>query len=285
MSQRLRIRRLAHKLDPQAITTSLFLTNKVLRDRFMDQTDWPVPRRIGTFSETADLMRRISRLDSVVIKPVRGSSSRGVFLLRRHDQASWRDLRRGEILDESGLLNRLRAVRIGNQAVPAWTAEELLSGTGNEFGHPVDYKLYMFQEDVGLILGKIHLPDDVRFRWWGPDWHPLETGKYASQIDANLPAPRDAERLVTVARKAACELPTPFARIDLIEASSGPYVSEVSPLPGQFHRFDDEVDRALGLYWEEAEIRMGSTDSWSRHRRRSMRRMLRLAKRRRIIID
>jgi hypothetical protein len=285
MSQRLRLRRLTHRLDPEAITTSLFLTNKVLRDRFMDQTDWPVPQRIGTFSDAAALLRRIARLDSVVVKPVRGSSSKGVFLLRRTDRSSWQDLRRGDLIDEDELLERLRAIRIGKMEVKSWTAEELLTGTGNDLGHPVDYKLYMFQDHVGLVLGKMHLPNDVRFRWWGPDWNPVETGKYGSQLDVNLPPPHDVARIVSVAQKVARELPTPFARIDLIEASSGVYVSEVSPLPGQFHRFDEGVDRALGLFWEEAEISLGGSDSWPRAMRRSERRMLRLAKRRRLIVD
>ena len=285
MSQRLRLRRLVHLMDPDAITTSLFLTNKALRDSFMDRTAWPVPRRLGTFPDASELVRRISRLDSVVVKPVRGSSSKGVFLLRRQGSSSWQDLRRGEILAEMDLVERLRAVRVRMRAVESWTAEELLIGSGNELGHPVDYKLYMFQEHVGLVLGKMHLPDDVAFRWWGPAWDPVETGKYASQIDEALPPPKDPDRIVSVAREAARELPTPFARIDLIEASSGVYVSEVSPLPGQFHQFDEEVDRALGMYWEEAEVRMGEPGLWPRARRRSVRRMLRLSGRRKLIVD
>lgn len=255
MDERIRQRRYL-KDYTNTVAVSQVLTNKGRRDRIFSGLRLPVPTKLldgGTAEEVVDLLQQHEEL---VVKPAKGAGSRGVMLLRRVSDG-WLDLRKERVLTLDQISEAMSEVRIENAPVRRWFAEKLVAGTANASGYPMDYKLYMFQEHCGLVLAKCHLPGGSSYKWFSPQWDEIDTGKYGSALDPALPPPKDAERTLALAASIATQFPLPFVRVDLIEGRDGLVLSELSPLPGQYHRFVKDVDVALGALWEIAELEYG----------------------------
>jgi hypothetical protein len=252
MDQRIRRRRYLLKYT-EIVPVSRPLTNKVQRDRIFADLNFPIPAKLLDGGSAEEVVALLDSHPEIVIKPVKGSGSKGVRLLRRVDADTWCDLRTAQQLTRSGIAQSLAATRIQGSAVRKWFAEELVVGSSNALGHPMDYKLYMFQGRCALIVAKRHLPDQVAFRWFTPTWHDIDTGKYGSRLDLTIPPPSDADSAIELAGNIAAKIPLAFVRVDLIQGNGGLVLSELSPLPGEYHRFSDAVDAMLGSMWEFAE--------------------------------
>jgi hypothetical protein len=255
MDERIRRRRYLRK-QTKIVPVSQALTNKSQRDRILADLGLPVPRKLlahGTADEVVDLIRQH---DELVVKPAKGSGSRGVMLLRKVP-GGWLDLRTEEKRTLSEISAKMSAVRIQDAPVRRWVVETLIAGGANASDFPMDYKFYMFQEECGLIVSKRHLAKGGLFRWYSPDWRDVETGKHQSMLDPDPVLPKDPAAIVALARSVSTQFPLAFVRVDIIDGRQGAMLSELSPLPGQYDKFTVAMDTTLGTLWEIADATHG----------------------------
>lgn len=190
-----------------------------------------------------------------VLKPVEGSTTRGVFAVVVEND------RYRSVMDNTlfswGELQEAAATAVaeGNIAHDFFI-EALVDGL--EPGVlPHDFKCYCIGGRVELVrqrdVRNSRRSKDAVFRFWDRDFRDLGAIRYADRVDSSLPPPPHPQELVAAAESIASALPSTFVRIDLYNPSSGVVFGEITPHPGGILRYNDEVDRLLGEAWERAE--------------------------------
>lgn len=199
--------------------------------------------------------------DAVVIKPIRGTASNGVFLIRR-DRASggWTDLKTGDPLSQDGIVARLDSLVAEGTISSRIVAEEVIIDAMTGQAPPIDWKIYSFYGEVLLLVAKRSLPGkDVRLNGWRFLDHKLDDlgkamGRY--NIDPSIAPPRHLKELVAMAQTVSTAVERPFLRVDLYDGEGGAVFGEITPDPGIKGRFRRDVDEMLGRAWEAAEARL-----------------------------
>lgn len=217
------------------------------------------PQLLGSY-EGADLIPWDDLPDRCVVKPARGTSSTGVYLLVRRPQG-WREITAGRDLTQVELVVELSALYAQGELAGPVLVEELVDDPRTPDGGPIDYKVHTFFGRVGLIECKLRLPGDDGepvswFCIYDETWRELGNLFIDSHYAAAIPPPRAPHRLLDVARRVSAAIPRPYLRVDLMEDSSGPAVCEITPEPGGSVLVDHRTDRRLGLLWEDAEVRL-----------------------------
>jgi len=186
-----------------------------------------------------------------IVKPLQGSTSRGVMALFPDGPGRWRDLLTGESHDFGGVVATLAEAveRLGLR--DQWVIEELLVPADGEIRPVEDIKVYAFRGDVPLILMRASNP--LRYRWFSSEWRPLGLSKYRTLIDESLQPPTRGDEIVALARGLSARLPIPFIRVDCYDTTRGVVVGELTPYPGNFDSFSDAWDERLGRCYEIAE--------------------------------
>lgn len=191
-----------------------------------------------------------------VVKPVNGSSSRGVLPLVR---------------DGDGFLNMFT----GETKPWGLWAVDALASKGSSGGHPDEVRNPWIVEEA--ILGPAGLAYDWKFwviggepliawqcdhnmgngrsravKWWTPEWD--DAGDAAPHrvlhLDPELPAPTHPDELLAAAAAVGREVESPFIRVDLYEDTNGPVFGEITPHPfGGTIPFGKKWDRILGEAW------------------------------------
>lgn len=255
VDERVRRRRfLLEHTDLTPITQPLI--NKPKRDRLLAMLGFPVPAKLLEQGDLDEVFRVLRDHDEVVVKPVSGAVGRGVHVLRRAGQG-WLNLRTEKEVSENDLRAALEATKVRGRPVPLWQIEQLVVGDTNASGHPMDFKLYLFQGRHGLTHQVRRLPDRAVFKFYDPAWRAADVGRDQEKVDPSLPPPDDAGQLVDLAARVSQALPLPFIRVDVLIGRDGMYVGEVTPMPGRYHQFSDSWDQRLGLLWEAAEVEYG----------------------------
>lgn len=255
VDERVRRRRfLLEHTDLTPITQPLI--NKPKRDRLLAMLGFPVPAKLLEQGDLDEVFRVLRDHEEVVVKPVSGAVGRGVHVLRRAGQG-WLNLRTEKEVSENDLRAALEATKVRGRPVPLWQIEQLVVGDTNASGHPMDFKLYLFQGRHGLTHQVRRLPDRAVFKFYDPAWRAADVGRDQEKVDPSLPPPDDAGQLVDLAARVSQALPLPFIRVDVLIGRDGMYVGEVTPMPGRYHQFSDSWDQRLGLLWEAAEVEYG----------------------------
>lgn len=188
------------------------------------------------------------------LKPLRGTSSKGVLLLKR-EKEGFRDILSGAFHPSWQSACKAASAEVKHNSI--FYTEEMITEDDRGESCPDDFKFYCFYGVVGLILQKRRLNGGhASFRWLDPSWKPVETGRYTNRIDPNLPTPKRKDDLLAAAELLSSSIPTPFLRIDLYSGNQGPVFGEFTPHPGDFHTFSKEWDVALGTLYEEASTRL-----------------------------
>jgi len=186
----------------------------------------------------------------VVVKPVRSTGARGVFLVYDHDRIV--DVRTGDELRSWGeLVDRARALMaVTTRRTPdQWITEELILDEGKP-AH--DLKFFAFYGRVLFVLEIERLPVFRRV-FWTADGEMVETGKTNTLLDGAFGVSKDQ---VVLAERISAEIPSPFCRIDMLRSGPrGALVGEFTPRPGQFEEFNEATDRLLAEEWVRAERR------------------------------
>ena|SRR5690625_794388 len=189
------------------------------------------------------------------LKPLHGTSAKGVLLLERTG-SGFRDLLSGHAhASWSSVLGAAEA-EAGQKRSPFYI-EELLLPDARSNGFLDDFKFYSFYGEIGLILQKRRLNHhDSCYKWFDGAWRAVDTGRYLTRIDANLPEPSSKNELKAVAERLSSAIPVPFLRVDLYSTLEGVAFGEFTPHPGGFNSFSRTWDRTLGSLYEEAATRL-----------------------------
>jgi hypothetical protein len=185
-----------------------------------------------------------------VVKPLRGTGARGVYLVYDHDRIV--DVRTGDTVRSWPEAAR-RAKRLTASTTrpvrDLWIVEELILDSDRPTR---DLKFFAFYGQVLFTLEIERLPTFRRV-FWAPDGQPVETGKTNTLDDGYGVRPEQ----VALAERISVEIPAPFMRIDMLRGGGhGAVVGEFTPRPGQFEEFDQATDRQLAEEWMRAERRL-----------------------------
>lgn len=199
--------------------------------------------------------------DEVVVKPARGSSSRGVHLLRRTGRGQWWEVRTRRLLQDRDVVGRLQDLAGAGRTSASVVVEEMVVDPRSPQGPPVDWKVHTFYGQLGVIVGKVLRPErprgqQVRWRIFDDTWTDLGRAVDRHPLDRTIQPPVHAAQLVDVARRVSAAVPRSFVRVDLYDGVEGIVFGEVTPEPGGDHVFRRDVDRAMGHLCEQAEARL-----------------------------
>lgn len=210
-----------------------------------------------------------------VVKPAFASTSIGVYLLERRDEA-FHDFMSSRSLSFDELLKELQAVE-ERYEVPAGTGtflvEEALSDREDRTPPP-DVRCYMFQGVAGLIMMEDHTVEPLSVSYFDGDFSPISNvhEKYGIHekvahleriVDTPVP-PAGAAEILAVARRVSIAVPTAFCRVDLYDTAGLPTLGEITLYPGTFYyqnrklMSESEAQR-LGVLWAEAERRLAGS--------------------------
>ncbi len=203
-------------------------------------------------SEQSYNVSEISKQAEVVIKPVHGAGSRGVYLVFSMDHI--RDVKRSQTLTDWDALitNMSKDLKLGWVDEDEWLVEELITEDQVTNTPARDLKFYCFYGKVALIL-EIQRYPEIKYCWWNTKGERISTGKYDDELFKGVgPSRSELELAATI----SLEIPTPFVRIDFLKTTSGLIFGEFTPKPGNYDEFDKKTDQWLGEYFSSAEGRL-----------------------------
>ena len=227
------------------------LNNKARGYKFVAKWDIPHPRVFQEKAGLADLETRTA----VVIKPMSGAGSRGVYLVLGDGRVF--EPKRGQWLDDWQAMTLAMQVDLESGRVrhDRWMVEELVTEDEAGLRPGRDLKFYCFFGKVGLVL-EVDRWQRQAYCEWDDSGNQVFSGKYDEQRFEGEGV--SAEQIKLVA-KLSRRIPAPFIRIDFLRSAhteSGLSFCEFTPRPGNFHRFGQETDRRLGELYLEAEARL-----------------------------
>ncbi|WP_440897971.1 ATP-grasp fold amidoligase family protein [Amphibacillus sp. Q70] len=224
------------------------LDNKELGYQFVDRLGIKYPKQ----SEIVYTYQTIPKTEGIVIKPVNGAGSRGVYLV--YSSTKIFDLKRQEELTSWDNLSERMERDLDSNFVEAdeWITENLLLMDKVNDLPAKDFKFYCFYGEVALIL-EIERYPHLRYCWWDRSGNQISTGKYDYQLfNGEGVHAQDIE----VVEKISREIPTAFMRIDFLKAEDSFYFGEFTPKPGNFDHFDRNIDEWLGRLFLQAETQL-----------------------------
>lgn len=229
--------------DIGGINQEWLLNDKVTGTEFARSAGIACPLRHGVFSREA-----IPDLDEIVIKPVKGTKSRGVFI---HHDKRFIELKSGAVLDSRAVLEeRMRVFPAAD-----WLIEEFLPDVQLGGAPARDLKFYCFYGRVFMAMEVLRYPD-YQCCWWSRAGCQIETG-YLGEFRFNGLG-FDSAELAAVEHLSA-QIPAPFMRIDMLKSSRGTLFGEFTPRPGEYDKFNAATDYELGKEFLLAESRLVET--------------------------
>lgn len=194
--------------------------------------------------EAIAAMREASR--PVVVKPLGGAGSRGVFIVHSLER----------VLDLGGRnwIGGLDALagRIAAAPDDRWLVEDYLGKPGSPECPAPDLKFYAFYGRVGIVLETERYPK-LGYAWWLPDGRPADTDR---DKDKPLQGEGFTPAQLQLAEAISAAMPLPFMRIDFLRARYRMVFGEFTPRPGDFEAFEEPLDRVLGELYLDAETRL-----------------------------
>ena len=217
------------------------------------------PELIGIYSDIADLPWD-DFPERSVLKPLRGSTSKGVFLLQRAD-GGWRDLASGRVVSPDDVAREYRALVTSGAISADVLVERAIVDPRCPGLPPIDYKVYTFYGQVGLTMAKGHAWDGcggsaASFRVFDAQWRDLGDAFGRNRLNPLIPPPVRGAEMLELASLVSSAVPRGLLRVDLFEDEDGPVLGEVTPEPGGSVIVRSDVDRMLGQQWEDAEARL-----------------------------
>ncbi|OLO42434.1 hypothetical protein BTR23_03710 [Alkalihalophilus pseudofirmus] len=224
------------------------LEHKVDAYQFVDRLDikrpWVTDNRYN--------YTNIPEREGMVIKPIEGAGSRGVYLVFSKDRIF--DVKRSRTHNGWEALTKSMEedLHLGWVADDEWMMEELIYGNEEAKLPPRDMKFYCFYGKVALILEVQRYPQ-LKYCWWTHDGKRVRTGKYEDEL---FKGEGFTEEELQQAVAISSEIPAPFIRIDFLTTDQGMVFGEFTPKPGNYDEFDKQTDQWLGEQFLEAEGRL-----------------------------
>ena len=217
-----------------------------------------VPERLALCDRVADVPWD-TLPDRFVLKPNKGKSSTGVFLLERLSDG-WLNRGSGRPLSTAELVREYEQLVATGTVSEGLTIEELVSDPRFPGLPPIDYKVYSFYGTVGIIKVKAHSITEAgrvsRWRQFDAEWRDIGNAFHHYVTDASIPPPVHRDEVLQMARTVSAAIPRAFVRVDVFDTADGPVFGEVTPMPGDETIVTPKIDRMLGELWEDAEARL-----------------------------
>ena len=197
-------------------------------------------------------MKEIPKEEAIVIKPVDGAGSRGVYLVYHENKIQ--DVKQAKLLTSWEALEKRMEEDLASGWVASdlWMIEEFIVKNKQEQTPAVDLKFYCFYGKVALILEITRFPE-IKYCWWTPGGDRISTGKYEEDLFQGSGV---TEEEIQTVEKLSAQLPIPFIRIDFLKTDQGMVFGEFTPKPGNYDEFDKETDQWMGDYHLDAEGRL-----------------------------
>lgn len=208
--------------------------------------------------------------DRCVLKYARGWSSRGVMLLekkRENEYFDYMSLRAKSLEDIKAEQNRI--ANSFNDNAPFWIIEEFIRPTQSTGAIPFDYKFYVFQGQVGLIVQMDRNSSPPKVALLDANFKPLKHGfDYilgSSNVQQATPiVPLHASELMWWAAKLSEQTDSPFVSIDLYDSPEGPVFGEFTFSPGGVHKrlfkFSERQLKKFDILIQDANRRLKKND-------------------------
>ncbi len=222
------------------------IDNKLIGGEFALSCGIPIAKTLQLW-EGID---KIAFAPKTVVKPVSGSSSKGVFIVYSEDNIVYlnRKLKFSNVSDAKNYARKLIEDNVIRR--DRWMSEELLV---NSDSIARDVKFYVFYGKVGLIL-ETERANGIKRCWFDQDLNYVDTGKYSNNL---FKADRDfLQELTSVVESLSLEIPTPFVRIDLLISGDDYYLGEFTPVPANYDSFTKKWDSQLGEFYADAMVRL-----------------------------
>lgn len=213
---------------------------------FAEHFGVPTPKTYSKNVPTASLALE----PGTIIKPTSGANSRGVFLV--NGDRSLFSIKTQEVyptLDEASaeLASPLDRTR--------WIVEQAILDKHGVLAR--DMKIYMFYGFPGLFI-EIERGTGSggrsRYATYNHEQKPVVVNnRYEMMEGSGVPSD-----VLPYAETLSLNSPVPFLRLDFLSGTTGSYLGEITPHPGDTYAGDlrDQVDRKLGEYFLEAEARL-----------------------------
>lgn len=227
------------QLRPEAL-----LDSKVNGQNFMRAQGYRAPATYHTSARLDEIELR----PGIVVKPRRGSGSKGVYSIVAEDRIY--NLGANTVLHsfEEFLADAERtSAQLRHDG--RWIVEELIL---NDEDHlPNDLKMLTFYGKVAIIQEATRMP--TRVCYYNRAGERIRTGRY---LHMEFEGTGVLPEYVQAAEEISLKIPAPFLRIDFLKSRNGPVFGEFTPRPGNFHKFDAETDAWLGGEFARARARL-----------------------------
>ena len=184
----------------------------------------------------------------VVIKPISGAGSKGVFsVLAPDDIFSLGNNKQLSSIDEFEAEARDYAQK--QKAGDRWMVEDLILNADGYL--PNDLKMLTFYGKAVLVQEATRMP--TRVCYCDREGNKIRTGRY---MNIEFEGTGLLPEYIELAEEVSLKIPSPFARIDFLKSKDGPVFGEFTPKPGNFQGFDATTDAWLGREFAEARGRL-----------------------------
>lgn len=222
--------------------------------------------KLAMFDNTDDLIAWFeSAPDEFVIKPSFLSSMVGVMVLSKQpDGKYYEGLTRKYLDKETILLSQIGFFNKSSKSDKHIVIEEKINDKYVK-GIPLDYKVYIFYDEIGAIGLFNRNSSKLYVDWYDKNVMPLEDGlltnqephTYSSENPLMIEA-EDREAIIAFAKETAHKIKLPFVSLDLYLSDNGPVLGEVTLAPGglyyqKMYKISDEFQIKMGEMWSNAE--------------------------------
>lgn len=216
--------------------------DKVLDQKFAKIFDVPCP---AVYQQGVSI-DELELKPGSIIKPLNGSSSRGVCYIFDSDKIQY--VKTGETYSSlQQLPETIRSIK------GPWQSEQLIQ---DEDGGPAnDFKVYSYYGQIGAILEIKRTKPKISYFWYYPDGTPIEQ-QVGHKSNPGIGKGFSTD-LITYAKKISIATPSPFLRIDFFKGKDDFYLGEITPHPGRYSGgYSPVIDKYLGNFFLDARARL-----------------------------
>jgi len=230
------------------------LSEKIRGEEFVLERNIPIVPKFFT-TESYDDPRFKDLPDRYVIKTSVGYSANQVFPVK-----DGKNVFTEEEISVNEILNKLQSDSFVQNQNHTIIVEELVE---DEFGYkiPLDYKFFMFGEEIASIL-VIDRSSTVKKEqtqcFYDENWKHIEIDIRPTLYEEDkFSKPKFFDEMSTAAKQLGQELGI-FMRIDFYTTENGFYFGEFTPTPDGGKGYSDEGNKFLGTFWKGEEGALGS---------------------------
>lgn len=216
------------------------ISSKKYNVEFLEKSGYPVP---AVYQNKA-VLEKVYDYNECVIKPIKGTGSKGVFIKKGNVFFDLRD---------KSVLNSFADFK---DKYYSYTSEQVLIEELVCYKDEVarDYKVYAFYGKPKIILEVVRYGDKNVYCEYDEYGQNIISGKYKkNEMFSGNGVPK---KVITMSSEISSKLPVPFVRVDFLVAGDNIKLGELSPTPGLYSRMNDKYDKYLGCCYLEARGRL-----------------------------